>query len=141
MAKYRSLMPSLALIFHLIDRVSGTNDSKVVSLDAAHRAAAWCSLLEANARRIYGLALNAEARLAKIILDRIRRGDINPEFTARDIYRKQWAGLSKPSDVAEPLRILVEYGWLRSITIRPGDTGGRPSTFYLAHPSIIGGVR
>lgn len=139
MSKYRSLLPSLALIFHLIDRVSGTTSVEGVTLDATRRAAAWCSLLEKHARRIYGLALNAEFRIAKIILERIRRGDLEPEFTARDIYRKQWAGLSKPADVIEPLRILEDYGWLRSVSIGGGDAGGRPSTCYLAHPSLIQG--
>lgn len=138
MAKYRSLMPSLALIFHLIDRVGGMSVAESVSLDAARRAAAWCTLLEAHARRIYGFALNAEVRLAKTILKRIRKGDLEPEFTARDLYRKHWAGLSKSSEVTEPLHILVDYGWLRTFTI---EAGGRPSTYYLAHPSLTGGTK
>jgi putative DNA primase/helicase len=137
MAKYRSLMPSLALIFHLIDKASGISESEGVSLDAARCAAAWCKLLEEHARRIYGLALNAEARLAKTILERIRRGELEPEFTARDIYRRQWTGLSTASDVSEPLRILEDYGWLRRFSIGGGESGGRPSTCYLAHPSLI----
>lgn len=100
----------------------------------------WCELLEAHARRIYGLALTSEFRLAKIILERIQRGELFIEFTARDIYRKQWAGLSKPADVAEPLRILEDYGWLRSVSVGEGERG-RPSVCYIAHPSLEGGAR
>ena len=45
LAKYRSLMPSLALLFHLIEAVDrGTRGS--VSLGNARLAAAWCEFLE-----------------------------------------------------------------------------------------------
>lgn len=136
MAKYRSLMPSLALLFHLMDWVGGVTSAEGISPDAARRAAEWCALLEAHARRIYGLALNAEVRLAKAILAHIKRGELGAEFTARDIYRRQWAGLTRSSDVAEPLRILEDYGWLRAISVGAGEAGGRPTICYLAHPSL-----
>lgn len=136
MSKYRSLMPSLALIFHLMDRVNGTAAQEGVSLDTARRAAAWCTFLEAHARRIYGLALSSETTLARSILEHLRHGDLPLEFTARDVYRKQWTGLRKPSDVAEPLCILEDYGWLRSYTIGGKEGGGRRSVCYIAHPML-----
>lgn len=139
MAKYRSLMPSLALLFHLTDRVSGVTDSAGVTLDAAQRSAVWCSFLEAHARRIYGLALNSEVRTAKLILEHIRKGDLPPEFTARDVYRKNWAGLSSAKDAADPLAILEDYNWIRSFTVGSNDAGGRPTTRYLAHPALTEG--
>ena len=40
LAKYRSLMPSLAVLFHLADGDAGT-----VSLRHAQQAAAWCEYL------------------------------------------------------------------------------------------------
>lgn len=139
MAKYRSLMPSLALLFHLMDRASGASDSVGVTLDAAQRAAVWCSFLEAHARRIYGLALNSEVRLAKLILEHIRQGDLPQEFSAREVYRKNWAGLSSAKDAAEPLTILEDYGWLRSFSVGGSEAGGRPTTHYLAHPALLEG--
>ncbi|MBA3320261.1 MAG: DUF3987 domain-containing protein [Pyrinomonadaceae bacterium] len=137
MSKYRSLMPSLALLFHLMDRANGTVTQDGVSQDAAQRAAAWCTFLETHARRIYGLALSSEFAAARSILEHIRRNDMPPEFTARDVYRKQWAGLRKPSDVAEPLRILEDYGWLHSYTIGGKEEGGRRSICYIPHPSLV----
>ena len=47
-AKYRSLMPSLALIGHLIDGVAG-GPTGPVSGAAAARAVAWCAYLGARA--------------------------------------------------------------------------------------------
>jgi Protein of unknown function (DUF3987) len=52
LAKYRSLMPALALILHVIDHVD-TGVGGPVSGVAAERAAAWCRYLEAHARRLY----------------------------------------------------------------------------------------
>lgn len=46
-AKYRSLMPSLALIGHLIDGVAG-GPTGPVSRAAAARAVAWCTYLLTN---------------------------------------------------------------------------------------------
>ena len=51
-SKYRSLMPSLALISSLIDAVTG-GPRGPVSRAAAEQAIAWCGYLEAHARRIY----------------------------------------------------------------------------------------
>jgi hypothetical protein len=51
-AKYRSLMPSLALIGHLIDGVDG-GPTGPVSRGAAARAVGWCEFLQEHARRLY----------------------------------------------------------------------------------------
>ncbi len=129
-------MTALALIFHLLDRVSNTTNAANVSLDSTKRAAAWCSFLEAHARRVYGLALNADTQRAKTILKHIRRGDLPDQFTARDIYRKQWAGLAATDAVNDALRLLEDFGWLRSFRIGASDAGGRTSACYLAHQSL-----
>jgi len=61
-AKYRSLMPSLALILHLIDGVDA-GPGGPVSRAAAAQAAAWCEYLAAHARRLYAAVTDA-ARVA-----------------------------------------------------------------------------
>jgi len=53
LSKYRSLMPSLALLFHLCAVVKGDEGSGPVTHHAAAMAAAWCDFLEAHARRLY----------------------------------------------------------------------------------------
>ncbi len=136
MAKYRSLMPSLALIFHLLDH-GGDTSVNGVTLDAAKRAAAWCSFLQAHARRVYALATSGHIGRAKSILKHIRRGDLPEHFTARDIYRRQWAELTKSEEVREALQFLVEYRWLRQVTLTPGESGGRSTFLYLAHRSLL----
>ena len=59
LAKYRGLMPSLALLFELADGGAGT-----VSLQHAKQAAAWCDYLESHARRIYSMIVSPERQAA-----------------------------------------------------------------------------
>lgn len=131
-AKYRSLMPTLALVFHLLDCVSN-NQSNEVSLKTARCAAAWCSYLQAHAQRIYQIASLSEFDVAREILKKIQSKDLGAEFTARDIYGKHWSRLSKPKDVQNGLDILAEYGYLAAVTINEGH---RPKTVYFVHGSL-----
>lgn len=57
LSKYKSLMPSLALIFHIID-IADRQKGRDVTLSSVQKAAAWCDYLESHARRIYGMVLN-----------------------------------------------------------------------------------
>lgn len=57
LSKYRSLMPSLALIFHVVDLADGAKE-RDVALSSVQKAAAWCTYLESHARRIYGMVLD-----------------------------------------------------------------------------------
>lgn len=133
LAKYRSLMPSLALLFHLIDRVDGRTEQSAVSFDAAAKAAAWCSYLYEHAKRIYGMAINAAAHLAKTLAEHIQKGDLPDPFTARDVYRKHWTGLTTPKEAAEPLELLTDLRWIYPVIIK---TGGRSTTHYRVNPKI-----
>jgi hypothetical protein len=135
-SKYRSLMPSLALLFHLIDRVNGQIQTAAVSLDSAAKAAAWCSYLLEHAKRIYGMVSNASATQAKVIIEKIKSRALKDKFTARDIYRNQWAGLTTANETAEPLSLLEDFGWIRSVTVKSAPNGGRPSVHYLINPKM-----
>ena len=57
LSKYRSLMHSLALIFHTVDNADGKRE-RDVTLPSIQKAAAWCTYLESHARRIYGMVLD-----------------------------------------------------------------------------------
>jgi hypothetical protein len=71
LAKYRSLMPSLALVFQLIEFVDGTGEGGAVGLRATLQAAAWCEYLETHAARLYSSAENPAMEGARVLLDRI----------------------------------------------------------------------
>ena len=133
--KYRSLMPSLALQFHLIDIADGMS-SGPVSLSAAQMAAAWCEYLESHARRIYGMAEDITARAAGILADRIRSGKLENNFTAREVIRKGWELLTEKEVVNGAIQDLVEANWLHEIKFAVTPKGGRAKVLYEINPQI-----
>jgi putative DNA primase/helicase len=136
LAKYRSLMPSLALLFHLIAVADGTAKAGAVGAEAAAMAADWCDFLEAHARRIYAMAVDGATDGAELIASRF--GQLPNPFTLRDVHQKGWAGLSNRGDVDNALARLEERGWIRADDEPTGESGGRPTTSYSKHPSKAG---
>lgn len=138
LAKYRSLMPSLALLFHLVNVVGGA-DSGPVSLDSASLAAAWCDYLEAHARRIYQAAFDGDPEPAQRLAERIKSSLPNP-FTIRDVVRKGWATLSTTEEVERAVALLEEHDWLRQVEVPPGPQGGRPTVAIYINPLAYEGA-
>jgi hypothetical protein len=133
LAKYRSLMPSLALIFHLIEYVDGTAEGGAVGLRAALQAAAWCEYLESHAARLYASAENPAMEGARALLDRIRKEDVSDGDSTRSVYRRHWAKLSTPEEVSGACTVLEEFGWLRVEVVK---TSGRSTTRLRLHPTL-----
>lgn len=132
LAKYRSLMPSLALVFHMIDVASGAEPGPV-SGAAARMAAEWCDYLELHARRIYGLLSDVRQKSAAALADKIRRGVVKNGFTAREVYRKEWYLLDTPELVKDACQELIEAGWIREEVI---TTPGRQKSLFAVNPKI-----
>jgi hypothetical protein len=139
LSKYRSLMPSLALLFHLMDLVDTEEGQPVrkgaVSLSAAKMAAAWCDFLEEHARRIYQSGSDGDMGPARTIAERLAESLPNP-FRARNVLRKGWTGLTKVEDVDRALDILEEHGWVCSVKVPTGEKGGAPTVDYHVNPAI-----
>jgi putative DNA primase/helicase len=138
LAKYRSLMPSLALIFHLIDTVGAGHQGTVppVSLPSALRAAGWCDLLWEHARRVYQAGLDGSPDGALRLADHLKTDLPNP-FRARDVIRKGWAGLTDRQDVDLALGVLEDRGWLLSQEEPAQVEGGRPTERFWIHPDLL----
>lgn len=134
LAKYRSLMPSLALVFHLVAFVDGKAEPGTVGLEAALQAAAWCEYLETHAGRLYASAENPAMEGARALLGRIRKGDVKDGSSIRDIYQgRHWSKLSTSEEVSAAATVLEEYGWLH---VEKVETRGRPATRIRLHPSL-----
>jgi putative DNA primase/helicase len=133
LAKYRSLMPSLALVFQLIEFVDGSGEGGVVGLRATLQAAAWCEYLETHARRLYSSAENPAVEEARALLERIRKGDVHDGDPTRSVYRRHWTKLSTPEEVSNACQVLEEYGWLRVEAVK---TSGRSTTRLHLHPTL-----
>jgi DNA primase len=113
LGKYRSLMPTLALIFHLIDVVDGAT-GKTISLQAAKSAVAFCGYLESHARRVYGLVGDIKQKSAAILAEKIKQGKLQGGFTYRDIYRQNWNLLNTKELAKAACNELIDAGWLKT---------------------------
>ena len=112
LGKYRSLMPSLALIFHLIEIAAGTGYGRI-SKRCAIQAAAWCDYLESHARRIYGMVLDGAAISAGVLSQKIESGKLESPFKIRTIQRKGWGRLTDNAEIREAVLYLADVGWVR----------------------------
>jgi hypothetical protein len=130
-AKYRSLMPALALILHLVDVVDGRGVPGPILLGAAKLAAAWVDFLDAHARRVYAVELDPSRAAARALAKHIEDGDVCDGDTVRDIYRRGWAGLQTRELVDAALRELQRLAWLRT---EARETGGREARVIRLHP-------
>ena len=132
-AKFRSLMPSLALIFHLLNLAAGQPPSPV-SFDAASLAADWCAFLEEHARKVYAAELSPGAEGAHVLAGKLRSGAVRDGDAVRDLARHQWSGLTTTGAVQAALAVLEAAGYLRVVEI---ETGGRPTAIVRLHPSFV----
>ncbi|MRR56377.1 MAG: DUF3987 domain-containing protein [Deltaproteobacteria bacterium] len=135
LTKYRKLMPSLALIFHLAAVADGLTPGPVTEVSAV-LAAAWCQYLESHAMRIYGAATMPGMEAARELVRHIRRGAIKTGATVREIWRHQWARLTTPEEVRAGLEVLEQYDWLSLEKTAPKEKGGRPSEIVRLNPRI-----
>jgi len=129
LSKYRSLVPSLALLIHLADEEQGQ-----VGKTALQRACAWSEYLESHARRMYAPALAPAAGSAHALADRLRKGELQSGFTLRELYRKHWHALATRDEAQEAVDLLEELNWLHEVRVR---TEGRWTTYYEVNPKAL----
>jgi hypothetical protein len=129
-------MPTLALVFHLIEIADGTATGPV-SKQAAILAAAWCDFLEEHARRIYGIVISPEREAAATLAEKIETGKVSSPFTAKDVYRNHWSALPDRETVETACMVLIDEDWLfmepvKAVNHRP------PLPRYWINPALRG---
>lgn len=129
LAKYRGLIPRLALVCHIAN-----NDVGPVSLRAIRQAIEWAGYLESHACRAYASISTDYSDTARMLWEKIRRGQLSSEFTSREIARKCWTGLADKGLVEGALATLRDAGWISAQHI---ETGGRPTTLYKPNPIAL----
>jgi hypothetical protein len=90
---------------------------------------AW-AVFEAECKLLSIRKSNIEA--AQAILRKIRSGELQDRFTARDVKRHQWAGLSDGAVVEQGLEMLAYTEKLLKVQTW---TGGRPKFQYMVSPN------
>lgn len=146
LAKYRSLMPSLALLFELADLVGSVgfegsllaNSLNFVTLQHTRQAAAFCEYLEAHAQRVYSCIVTMQLRASRELADKLKKRKVGADgfFSCREVYLKGWSGLDTPEAVKLAAEVLEDSGWIRTVTGESGPGGGRPSNRYEVNPEV-----
>jgi Protein of unknown function (DUF3987) len=129
LAKYRKLVPALALINHLVD--NGQNE---ILQQAMRKALAFSKYLETHALRLYGATNETERAAAQAILTKIRAGDLPDCFTAREVQQQDWSGLTDRGQLQAGLNLLVELHYLAASSAATSERGGLPTTTYTVNP-------
>jgi hypothetical protein len=132
LAKYRSLVPSLALVLHLTDRTEGPVDTLPLV-----RAIAWAEYLETHARRIYPPAISLDMDAARALAKRIKGADVAVRIGLREVYNRGWSGLSTRNAASAAVQVLIDHHWLQA-TEEP--TAARPRTVYWVNPAVLHGI-
>jgi hypothetical protein len=134
MAKYRSLIPSLALLFAIADGHAGD-----VALSHLEQAIEWGEFLRKHAERLYFNVAEPGVGAAYLLLEKIEAGDLSDGFTLRDVQRHCWKGLSRESAEAGILT-LINAGVLQEVDVPTTPAGGRPKTILRIRPDWLKGV-
>jgi hypothetical protein len=142
LAKYRSLMPSLAVLFEAIESASNaefrsflysnTNlPENYVSSRNADRAVRCCDYLQSHAARLYSCLIAPELQSARDLAEKLQEGKVgkNGTFRLRDVYLKGWRGLNDPDLAGRAVKVLIDADWVR----RSPDSRGEE---YLVNPHI-----
>ena len=128
LAKYRSLIPSLALLIHLADE--GVEEIPVSALDKAIR---WGQYLESHANRLYASAVHSDITAGRCLAKKILDGSLADGFTIKDVYRPGWSGLTTSEEAQAAIELLVDLDWLEVAEI---PTGGRKRTEHRINPRL-----
>jgi putative DNA primase/helicase len=150
LSKYRSLMPSLALLFCLADLADQTSvgefpqkasDGKLwIPLENVQQAAEMCKYLESHAKRVYSSIVTPQMCAAQELAQKIKQrkvGANGPFSCRRDVYLKGWTGLTSPEAVRQAAEILEAANWIRRVANQPNPAGGRPPDRYVVNPRVF----
>jgi putative DNA primase/helicase len=136
LAKYRSLLPTLAGLFELADCAAESRDASSISLTHTQQAAAWCEYLESHAKRIYSCVSSPDVHAGRLLAGHIERGDLEETFSTREIYAAHhWSSLDTPERVRGALGVLADANWVRGIEQKAAF--GRPSETWQINPKVV----
>jgi hypothetical protein len=132
-SKYRSLMPSLALIFEVMRMKGPPLD---VSAEATKLAIQWVDLLETHMHKILCMGQTPESS-ALLLVKKIKYGELYDGMKIRELYRKSWKGMTTPEKTLETLHTLEKHGYIR---IKKQAGLGGTSESILINPNFWGAV-
>jgi putative DNA primase/helicase len=113
LSKYRKLIPSLALIFHLVASLDKGDKVGMVGPVPLTLAIRWGEYLLTHAQRIYGFGGDYIHQAVVALAKKLIAAELQDGFTERDVYRREWAHLKDQETVRAACQELCSAGWLR----------------------------
>jgi hypothetical protein len=120
LTKYRSLVPSIALLLQLAE----DKDSTCIEAENLNKAIMWANYLISHAKRIYSIG-DIPTSIAELLLE--KRGQLNFNFTAGQIVQKGWKGLTNTEEIKKGIEVLINHCYLFQVENPNTKKGGRPS--------------
>ena len=134
LAKYRSLLPSLALIFQLIKENSDSVDENTtIDVESTNLALKWCEFLKEHAKKVYQINNYKHFHSVQTLAKKITSGKIKDGDNVREIYRNGWQHLKTPDTIESAIEFLSDLNWVRIDEIK---TGHRPARVIKLNPGI-----
>ncbi len=137
-SKYRSLMPSLSLVFCLLEAAADASFPNEIEAVFAKKAINWCTKLESHLNKLYQNSVHNALYSAKVLAEKIQSGAVSDGEKLRDLARKNWRGLNTPGALQEALKVLEEKSWLKREAKR---SGGKKSEYIRINPKVMGGFK
>jgi putative DNA primase/helicase len=124
LAKYGKLMPALALLFELADRVvekkpisprpADSPGYRFVSRAHTEQAIAACKYFESHAVRVYASIQTSAMFAVSQLSTKIREKKVGSPFALADVYQKGWSGLNTES-TKKAVDALIDLDWIRPV--------------------------
>ena len=127
-AKYRSLIPGLALLFHLLNGHTGP-----ICEDSLATALQFALYLKSHAKRIYRSVHGLDSAPTRSLAKNLLEHKLTDGFTQRSLLHKGWGNLSIKESVSLAVNALVEHGWLSE---HMTESPGRKTMIYKINPRI-----
>jgi hypothetical protein len=129
-AKFRGYGGRLALIVHFLRWACGELESDRADVDGESmaRAVRLVDYFKAHARKVYAL-IDADPRIAdaRHVLQWLKDHPEPATFSRRDVHQglRRNTRFENPENLAAPLKLLEEYGYVRAIPVKGGNRPGR----------------
>ncbi len=137
LSKYRSLIPSLALVFSFIDSSSEQKTPEIVREESLRLALEWAKVLESHLLKVYESTIHDRSYSAEFLAEKIQSFQIADGDKLRAVSRRQWKGLTTSSQIKGAIDELSKLNWVRRETV--SGNGGRSEVIRINPKLPLGG--
>jgi len=134
-AKYRGLMPRLALNYFLTETSAKAMYCAALPIESVNSAIAWCEHLESHARKVWAGVIDQSFHPTSAFAERIEKNQITDGMSLRELQQSKWRDLKDVESVEIAAQKLESLGWIKIVI--HNDTGGRPSRTIEINPELL----